>query len=254
VTENAGLYRLAGIGEIAVNVRTNYTAPLHTHDTYSIGIFRGPARIWCRGRTWEVDAGCLVLLEPGEAHGGTPLSRTCAQDMILPDAGFMIEAFGAARPFRVPRHLIDDPALADRLSRSAADRDGGALRGLLRRLFARYGVVARACPEKPSETLLSPRIEGSVAAASRAQGMSRSHFSRKLRSQTGLTPRDMRRQLRVARARALIENGEDLASAALGSGFADQAHMTRQLRSLLGVTPAALRWAVSRLPETATRH
>ena len=80
-----------------------------------------------------------------------------------------------------------------------------------------------------------------VAAASRAQGVSRSHFSRTLRALTGLSPRDMRRQRRVARARALIEGGENLASAALESGFADQAHMTRQLRSLLGVTPSALR-------------
>ena len=241
MTNNGGLYRLAGIGEIAANVRTNYTAPLHTHDTYSIGIFSGPVRIWCRGGTWEVAAGCLVLLEPGEPHGGTALSRTCTQDMILPDAAFMIEAFGTARPFRIARHLIEDSALARGLTGAAAARDAAALRDLLCRLFARYGEPAPACAEVPSEPFLSPRIEGSVAAASRAHGLSRSHFSRKSRLQTGLSPRDMRRQLRVARARALIENGEDLAVAALDSGFADQAHMTRQLRSLLGVTPAALR-------------
>ena len=241
MTSNGGLYRLAGIGEIAVNVRTNYTAPLHTHDAYSIGIFHGPARIWCRGRTWQADAGWLVMLEPGEAHGGTPLSRTCAQDMILADAAFMIERFGAAHPFRLPCHLVEDPPLANGLSRAAAARDLGALGDLLCRLFARYGEPAGDGAERPSGPLLLAKIEGSVAAASRAQGMSRSHFSRKLKSQTGLSPRDMRRQMRVARARALIENGEDLAAAAWDCGFADQAHMTRQLRSLLGVTPGALR-------------
>jgi AraC-like DNA-binding protein len=153
----------------------------------------------------------------------------------------MIEAFGTARPFRIPRHLVEDSALAHGLASAAAARDAGALRDLLCRLFARYGEPAPACATIPRERFLSPRIEGSVAAASRAHGLSRSHFSRKLRAQTGLSPRDMRRQLRVARARALIENGEGLAAAALAAGFADQAHMTRQLRSLLGVTPAALR-------------
>lgn len=244
MTSNGGLYRLAGIGEIAVDVRTNYTAPLHTHDTYSIGIFRGPARIWCRGSLWEVDAGCIIVLEPDEPHRGTPLSRSCAQDMILPEAAFMIRGFGSARPLSIPRHLIADPALARGLSRAAEDRDPAMLRGLLRRLFTLHGepaLPAAAAAGPAAAAVIGADLDGGVAAASRAQGVSRSYFSRTLRALTGLSPRDMRRQRRVARARALIEDGEDLASAALGSGFADQSHMTRQLRSLLGVTPAALR-------------
>jgi len=244
MVSNSGLYRMAGIGEVAANVRTHYTAPCHTHDTYSIGIFNGPARIWCRDAMWDVDSGMIVILEPGEPHRGTPLSRICAQDMILPEAAFMIGGFGSARPFRIPRHVVADPALAQLLSRAAADRDAGALSGLLRRLFTVYGAPAplRAAVLGRAETaMLGADLGAGVAAASRAQGVSRSHFSRTLRALTGLAPRDMRRQRRVARARALIEGGEDLASAALGSGFADQAHMTRQLRSLLGVTPSALR-------------
>ncbi|HYN45589.1 MAG TPA: helix-turn-helix transcriptional regulator [Allosphingosinicella sp.] len=244
MASNGGLYRMAGIGEVAANVRTNYTAPCHTHDTYSIGIFKGPARIWCRGAMWDVDAGTIAVLEPGEPHRGTPLSRTCAQDMILPEAAFMIRSFGSARPFRISRHLIADPALARSLSRAAADRDAGALRGLLCRLFTVHGTPATpraAAVGRAGAAMLGADLGAGIAAASRAQGVSRSHFSRTLRALTGLSPRDMRRQLRVARARAMIEGGEDLASAALGSGFADQAHMTRQLRSLLGVTPSALR-------------
>jgi AraC-like DNA-binding protein len=235
------IYRIAGIGEVCVDVRTNYLCPLHTHNTYSIGRFRGPATIWCRGRAWPVDAGCIVLLEPGEPHRGTPRSRSCGQDGIFPDPAFMTGRFGNERRLRIPRPVIADAALADRLSRVAAEQDAGALRNLLARLFARYGEPVTARLERAPETILIPDIQRSVAAASRAHGVSRSHFSRTLRAQTGLAPRDLRRQLRVARARALIEDGEDLASAALASGFADQSHMTRQLRSLLGVTPAALR-------------
>jgi AraC-like DNA-binding protein len=235
------LYRIAAIGEICVDVRTNYLCPLHTHDTYSVGRFRGSARIWCRGRAWDVDAGCIVLLEPGEAHRGTPLSRGCGQDGILPDPALMTKLFGGPRMLRVPRPIVADAVLAESLSRAAAARDAAGLRHLLARLFARYAEPALARPEPAPGRPLVPDIGRSVAAASRAQGVSRSHFSRTLRAQTGLTPRDLRRQLRVARARALIEGGHDLASAALASGFADQAHMTRQLRSLLGVTPAALR-------------
>lgn len=238
------LYRVPGIGEVAANVRTHYTAPAHTHDTYSIAVFRGAARILCRGGAWDVDGRCIVVLDPGEPHGGTPVSRICGQDAILPEAGFLIAAFGSAAPFHFPRHIIEDPDLAAKLSRAAADRNGHALRAVLHQLFSLHGRPARVpadSGESPIESAIGADLDASVAAASRAHGMSRWHFSRKMRALTGLSPRDLRRQLRVARARALIESGEELASAALHSGFSDQAHMTRQLRSLLGVTPAALR-------------
>lgn len=234
------LYRIAGIGEIAVNVRTNYTAPSHTHDTYSIGIFKGPAGIWCRGDIWKVETGHIVLLEPGEAHGGTQLSRTCSQDGILPDEAFMVKVFGAPRPFRISRHIVEDRGLANRLSHAAANRNAAGLRDLLFLLLERYGERVAPGGEPSSALPLSINIASSVASDARAQGFSRSHFSRKLKAQRGLSPIDMRRQLRVARARAMIERGQDLASAALEAGFADQAHMTRQLRSLLGVTPSDL--------------
>jgi len=244
MTSGPGLYRIAGLGEIRANVRTNYTAPTHSHDGYSLAIFGGAARIRCRGGAWDVDEGCIVVLEPGEPHGGTPSSRTCVQTAILPEAAFMIRAFGSAAPIRFPRHVVDDPDLAADLARAAAGREGGVLDCLLRRLFTRHGL--RAPPSAVAgrsriEAAIGADLDAGVAAASRRHGVSRWHFSRKLRALTGLSPRDLRRQLRVARARTLIEGGEALASAALRAGFSDQAHMTRQLRSLLGVTPAALR-------------
>jgi AraC-like DNA-binding protein len=243
---DSALYRLEGIGEVAANVRTNYAAPPHAHETYSIGIFRGPARIWCRGRAWELDSGSIALLEPREVHRGTALSRQCTQDAVLPDPAFMVAAFGSEEPFAVPEAVFRSPGLAIRLSAAAEAREAGALAALLVELFARRG---RSRPAQAAglrgaglaRAMTAVRVEESVAAASHASGISRSHFSRKMRALSGLSPRDLRRQMRVARARALIESGTSLAAAAAEAGFADQAHMTRQLRSLLGVTPAALR-------------
>lgn len=239
----SSLYRLPGIGEVAANVRTNYAAPLHSHDTYSIGIFKGAARIWCRGRDWDVGAGTIVVLEPGEAHSGSPLSRHCLQDVILPEPAFMVEAFGSAAPFSLPEHIIADSPLANAFSLAAAKGDAAELGAAIRRLFADHGRQRSPQAQPEGDYADAVVTTGTVTAASRRQGVSRSHFSRTLKAQTGLSPRDLRRQLRVARARILIENGETLVSAALRAGFADQAHMTRQLRSLLGVTPHALRKA-----------
>lgn len=238
----SALYRLAGIGEIAAGVSTNYGAPPHTHDTYSIGIFHGPARIRLRGRTQDLAAGSIAMLEPGEVHGGTPLSRHCRQDGILLDAGFMVAAFGAERPFDLPVPVIAEPELARRLSLAAAAGNGEAISALLRTLFERHGRarIGGAPLRSPAIAPTMP-LDATVAAASQASGRSRWQFHRRLRAISGLSPRDLRRQLRVAKARKLIEAGESLAAAAIEAGFADQAHMSRQLRSLLGITPAALR-------------
>jgi AraC-like DNA-binding protein len=248
VPNESNLYRMAGIGEICVGVRTNYVCPFHTHDTYSIGIFRGPAQIVCRGGAWAVEDADIVLLEPYEPHRGTSVSRTCVQDGILPDIGCMTALFGSPNPFRIPRHIVRDPVLASELSRAAAGADGSAMLALLRRLFQSHGQrvpEAGAARAKPSGSALRAALAAAVA-TSRSQGTSRWRVARKMRRDTGLSPRDLKRQLRVAHARGLIEEGEALADAALRAGFSDQAHMTRQLRSLLGVTPAALRRRLNR--------
>ncbi|HEV2865322.1 MAG TPA: AraC family transcriptional regulator [Allosphingosinicella sp.] len=239
MADRGDLYRMEGIGEICVGVQTNYVCPFHTHDTYSIGIFRGPALIVCRGSAWKVDSGDIVLLEPNEPHRGTSMSRTCLQDGILPDSAFLTAMFGTPNPLRFPRPVVRDPTLAQRLSHAAASRDREATRALLGRLFECYAQVEP--PLDVPKAAAKPGFPAGGTASSQGEGISRWRFARRLRRETGLSPRDLRRQLRVAYARRLIEKGETLAEAALRAGFSDQAHMTRQLRSLLGVTPAALR-------------
>lgn len=156
----------------------------------------------------------------------------------------MTDLFGSPRPFRISDHLVRERGLAVELSRAAAGADTSAMRALLRRLFETYGVPVHdggAASAEPSGSTLGGNVAHGAAASFRSQGISRWRFGRKMRRETGLSPRDLRRQMRVAHARVLIEAGETLAEAALRAGFSDQAHMTRQLRSLLGVTPAALR-------------
>ena len=44
-------------------------------------------------------------------------------------------------------------------------------------------------------------------------------------------------QLRVQRARQLIEGGTPIATAAVAAGFSDQSHLTRRFKRTLGITP-----------------
>jgi len=75
-------------------------------------------------------------------------------------------------------------------------------------------------------------------------GMSWSQFQRRVRSITGLTPRQILSQSRIeAAAQALRTTNEALSSIAFDCGFYDQAAFSRQFRSATGLTPGEYRRA-----------
>ena len=240
---------IAGLGEVAVNVRTGYTCPQHFHETYSIALFRGSVRIWCRGKFWTMEPGQIGVLDPREVHGGTRESRKCFQDSFQVDPLLLIELFGAVEPVHFPSPVIDDEALSEEVSAAAVAALRGqsdSLREAFHSLFTRHALQRPPLPPRDKvaaslRSTLTATLSARVADSSRAAGLSTAHFSRRVRTVLGLPPRDFRRQQRVLAARALIEQGSALSECAVQAGFADQAHMTRDVRSLTGVTPGVLR-------------
>ena len=80
---------------------------------------------------------------------------------------------------------------------------------------------------------------GELAAALR---LSTGFFCRAFKASVGKAPHDYIIDLRVSRARALLQSTPlDLSAIAHASGFASHAHMTATFRNRLGVTPSALR-------------
>ena len=69
------------------------------------------------------------------------------------------------------------------------------------------------------------------------QGMSVGHFSALFRRCVGTSPYRYVSEARVARVRALLDDGVSIAAAASAAGFYDQSHLTRHFKSLVGVTP-----------------
>ncbi len=80
----------------------------------------------------------------------------------------------------------------------------------------------------------------SIGALARRFGVTPEHLSRRFRREFGIGPSTFRREQRLRRAVAALENGTPLASAAALSGFADQSHMGRVLKSAFGITPKTL--------------
>jgi AraC-like DNA-binding protein len=248
MADSGSLRQMDGVAEVVARVTTRYLCPPHFHDTYSVAVFHGPAKVWCRHRIWSLAPGQVGVLEPREVHSGTADSQDCAQDGFQLDPGLLSALFGSEEPASFPSPVIDDPDLAGRFSEAAASGNPVMLRAAVRDLFTVHGVPGRPAPavqagDELLRSLMTASMDWSIAEMSRAAGLSRSHFSRRIRELFGLSPRDLRRQQRVSAAYALIGRGGELSECAARAGFADQAHMTRQMRSLTGLTPGALRKA-----------
>ena len=76
----------------------------------------------------------------------------------------------------------------------------------------------------------------------KTSGLSWSQFQRRVRSLTGLTPRQLLTKSRIENAaQALRSSDESLSSIACTCGFYDQAAFSRQFRSATGLTPKEYR-------------
>jgi AraC family transcriptional regulator len=78
-----------------------------------------------------------------------------------------------------------------------------------------------------------------LSALSKRAGLSRFHFIRVFKAETGVTPVRYVEQCKIGQAKALIEAAEtSLAEIAERLGFSDQSHLTRRFRIVVGCTPA----------------
>jgi AraC-like DNA-binding protein len=72
----------------------------------------------------------------------------------------------------------------------------------------------------------------------RIAGLSKFYLLRSFYRAYGLTPHGYQMQLRLARARRLLDDGRPLSHVTYDAGFADQSHLTRRFAAFYGLTPA----------------
>jgi AraC-like DNA-binding protein len=68
-------------------------------------------------------------------------------------------------------------------------------------------------------------------------GMSKSHFVRSFTAILGVTPHRYQLLLRLAKAKAMLHEGSEIAQVAVHAGFWDQSHFDRSFRFFVGMTP-----------------
>jgi AraC-like DNA-binding protein len=241
------------------------THPQHVHDYYSICVVdRGEAEITCRGESYRVRPGSVILISPYEAH----------EEMCVSSGGWSLRALNPAPQtmrrvlgagvdldaVRFTSPVIHDGETADCLDRlfhqSAQASDGSIterlterVRSLLRRQLCSIDATRdfrgqRAVEVARARILHSHRRMTSMTELAGITGMSRFHLSRIFRDATGLPPYQYFEQVRIARAKVMLRQGYSLSEVAMGLGFSDQSHFHRQFRDVGATTPGRYARAV----------
>ncbi|MGZ9706052.1 AraC family ligand binding domain-containing protein [Pseudomonas sp. GNP013] len=237
----------------------------HAHEHFSIGaIITGRSYYHHGAQTFQISAGTVVLMNPGDVHACNPIDNTpWSYHMLYLDTPWLTDlqyqlGFSTDhgyRPFSTPysrdavlyngllalyRLLVDEQAellqkqsalvsyfteVQQRLNPSRAP-----LREANHKLERAADYIRAHC----TDTL---KLEDICLAAE----LSPSYLIRAFKQYCGLTPHAFLVNQRIQFARSQLRNGELIADVALAAGFADQAHFQRAFKQHFAATPGQYR-------------
>ncbi|HCJ30815.1 MAG TPA: AraC family transcriptional regulator [Pseudomonas sp.] len=235
----------------------------HSHETFSVGLIDSGSSTYINGRRQcRIDAGTLVLMNPGDVHACNPIEKQpWAYRMLYVDIGWLADLqaeLGLGRSgFRYFAPILTrDPSLqagfrrfhavltddhADQLQKhSAAVEFFGAMHW-------RLGIEAAAPVSDPKLRRAAEFIADNYQRSLKLEeicstvGVSPSSLIRSFKKHYGMTPHAYLNNRRVQFARAELRRGLPIAEVALAAGFADQAHLQRAFKQLLAATPGHYR-------------
>jgi len=235
----------------------------HSHDTVSVGLVTGGRSRYVHERGYDdVDAGTVVLMNPGAMHACNPEPGSAwSYRMAYIDAAWWrglqaeldADRAGGLREFDITS--TRDPALGARVTRVCArlaDPHADAL--------ARHEAVVDLATALHERTIAAARDAASPGLARVAEaltqccdqafsladlcviaGLSEAHLVRSFKRRYGMTPHAFLIDRRIQRSRQELRRGRAIADVAAEFGFADQAHLQRTFRRLHATTPGQYR-------------
>jgi AraC-like DNA-binding protein len=236
----------------------------HAHETYTFGLIEAGVEEFDYGSTLlRAGPGAVALLNPDVVHTGqaaTPSGWTYR--VLYPDVSVVASVAAELGWHRgtawFPETVVYDPVSATMLRQAHQAAEHGdrlASSTLLTEALTRLLLAHSAAPPGGSRVphgrspasvravrdLLPQRLAEPPSLAELAAMTDLSQFAllRAFRRETGMPPHAYLNQLRVRRARLLLDGGLAPADVAAQLGFADQAHLTRHFKRVVGVPPAA---------------
>jgi AraC-like DNA-binding protein len=244
---------------------SRHVFPAHAHDgIYAIGMMQSGGS-YCLGPENAyslVSPGQIALINPNQVHSGVPVAgKRISYRMLYFDLNLMGAAAAEIAGYAhvIPEFasmVVGDVVLWRRLQRfcRVIQGPGGRLEkesAILDALAQPYPLIrqreAKAIPRstfggksiRQATGFLSENLDRKISLddVSRAAGLSRYHFLRVFKRETGLPPHLFRTLRRIDRGKQLLRDGLPLAQAALAVGFSDQSHFTNTFRKYTGATP-----------------
>jgi len=195
----------------------------------------------CIDIVWTEGSGTQVVgTTTGAFLVSVPVGARVAGVRMLPGAGGALLGIDAAalRDARVALADLwaDDGRVLEERMQAAAD----PVVALLAELGAR---APRLAPPDPLVRAAVARLHdprARVEALADELAVSARQLRRRFEASVGYGPKRLARVLRLERALGAARGGEELALAAAGAGYADQAHFGHDCRVLTGVAPSVL--------------
>ena len=233
--------------------------PNHFHEYYVIGLVEDGERVLsCKNQEYAIAKGSVLLFNPGDSHacvqrGGGALDYrgfNIAKEVMLDLAG---DAAGRRELPGFSQNVIFEEEVACCLrplhdlvmNGSHGLGKEEALLLLISLLIQRYGQPFERCVPACREEIetacafmerhYAQRI--SLEQICRRAGLSKSTLLRAFTRAKGVTPYSYLENIRIGKARKLLEQGVPAVEAALQTGFSDQSHFTNYFSRFIGLAP-----------------
>jgi len=213
---------------------------------------QGQSEWWTQGQLWRSGPGSIQLKAPGDVHRDVAHDGPITfQVVVLPSReleSLREEETNRATPHMALPHLAagDERARAfhrlhdaigdkaERLSLEVAVTE--AISAFVR---LKEPVAHQTRPVKRAMDYLRSRISDSFTLDDLANysGLDKFHLCRAFRAQIGMPPHTYLTNLRIARAKRLLERGVTASEVASLVGLYDQSQLNRHFRRIVGTTP-----------------
>ncbi|MGY2137555.1 AraC family transcriptional regulator [Pseudomonas reactans] len=240
----------------------------HAHEHFSIGVVTTGRSYYHYGaNTFEISAGTVVLMNPGDVHACNPIgNEPWSYQMLYLDTPWLTDlqhqlGFSTDqgyRPFNTP--YTRDPVLYDgllELYRTLVDEHAEHLQKQSALVSYFTEVQQRLNPSDTPLREVNHKLERAAAYIRKrctqalkledicgAAELSPSYLIRAFKQYYGLTPHAFLINQRIQFARAQLRRGELIADVAMAAGFADQAHFQRTFKQHFAATPGQYREAL----------